>query len=167
MTTWVDAPGSDLDAVLGLRPDLHERWRAMERRVWAGGRVDPVILELARLRVAELLRADAQLAVRTREAAEAGLDEDLAASVSRWPRDDRFTPAMRAVLAYAETFVIDPHRLDDDDVAAVTEHLGEAGLTALTTGLALWEGIGRFERVMGVSAPTEPPTPAPTTGAPS
>jgi alkylhydroperoxidase family enzyme len=148
--TWVGAPSPDLDGVLSLRADLHGLWRDLEAELYAAPGLDPVVLELCRIRVAQLVGAPGQLAHRREVAVAAGLDEELVAALPDWPRDARFDVLARAAIAVAETFVIDPHRLEDADTEAVRDLAGDRGLATLMTGLAVWEGICRFEKVMGV-----------------
>ena len=94
--------------------------------------VDPVLLELCRLRVAMLLGCEAELQVRTPAAAAAGLDEATIAELSRWPTSDRFGSRERACLAFCEQFVIDVATLDDALAAAVADELGADGLVDFT-----------------------------------
>jgi alkylhydroperoxidase family enzyme len=104
-----------LDRVFGLRPNRYADLRALlavfvERRL-----VDPVVLELCRLRLAQLLGCGSELAVRWQPAADAGLDEAKVAALALWPSHPSFTDGERACLTVAERFVLDPHGLTDDE----------------------------------------------------
>jgi len=146
-----------LDRVFGLRPNLYADVRALlavfvERRL-----VDPILLELCRLRVAQLLGCAPELAIRWRPARDAGLDEAKIAVLPRWPTHPSFTDAERACLTVAERFVLDPHGLTDDEAAAARAHLGDAGLVALLEALALFDGFARFRVLLGVEPEADGP----------
>src|SRR5262245_48142384 len=149
------APGTmALDRVFGLCPDLYADYRAFLALFWTRDTVGPVVLELCRLRVAQLLRCEGELRLRYRPARAAGLEESKIAMLERWPTAPAFTDAERACLAYAEQFVLDAHGVTDAQAADVTARLGASGLVALTEALALFEGFARFRQVLGV-APEE------------
>jgi alkylhydroperoxidase family enzyme len=138
------------DRVLGWRPELLADYRAFLTELWTGGAVDPVVLELCRLRVAQLLGCEAELRLRYEPARAAGLGEAKIALLERWPTAAGFSEVERACLAYAEQFVLDVHGIDDGDAAALAAHLTPGGLVALTEALALFEGFARFRLVLGV-----------------
>jgi len=125
------------DTVLADHPDvrgaLDEAWAA----AWAS--VDPVLLELCRLRIATLLGCEDGLATRTPAAVEAGLDEAMVAALAGWPRDERFGARERACLAFTEQFVIDVAGLDDATAAAVRDELGDDGLADFVNALLVVE----------------------------
>jgi len=146
-----------LDRVFGLRPNLYADVRRLlalfsERRL-----IDAVVLELCRLRTAELLGCASELAVRWAAASDAGLTEAKVSVLARWPTDPAFTDAERACLTVAERFVLDPHGLTDDEAAAARRHLGDAGLVALLEALALFDGLARFRIMLGVEAERDRP----------
>ena len=101
--------------------------------------VDPVLLELCRLRIAALLGCDAEAAARTPAAREAGLEEATVAELAQWPTSPRFGPRERACLALSEQFVMDVASTPDELAHDVAEHLGGAGLADLVTALLVVE----------------------------
>lgn len=125
--SWLAA---SFDDALGLRPALRDDLRRFETSLWESG-VDPDVLDLCRLRVAQVLRCDAVLRATTRD-----LER-----LSRWPTE--FDARTRACLAFAESFVMDPRSITDDDAAAVVAQLGAAGLIAFTEALAIFDGLTR------------------------
>jgi alkylhydroperoxidase family enzyme len=166
--TWLpEQAGGDtaLDRVFGLRPDLYDRFRAFYAVFWTHQLVDPVVLELCRLRVAQLLGCESEQRVRYRPARDAGLTEEQVTQLPAWPQGAAFTDPQRAALAFAEQFVLDPHGIDDEQRDAVIDHLGVPGLVALCQALAVFEGFSRFRTILGVAGPagvTVVPAPAPT-----
>jgi alkylhydroperoxidase family enzyme len=82
---------------------------------------DPRLLELCRLRLAELIGHEQARGERTPEAVAAGLDEGQVAQLSAWPTSHAFDARERACLALAEQFAIDVKGIDQalvDDVRA-------------------------------------------------
>jgi alkylhydroperoxidase family enzyme len=126
-----------LDTMLARHPDVHDALADAWDAAWTS--VDPVLLELCRLRIAMLLDCPAELAARTPAAVTAGLDEAMVAALSGWPYDERFGPRERACLAFAEQFVIDVAGLDDATAFAVRDALGEDGLADFVNALLVVE----------------------------
>ena len=103
--SWLaEAPESSVDAVLKLRPELAERYDALIDTVWRSG-VDPVLLELCRIRMAQLLGDAAGAAARTPAAVVAGFSEQLAVRLDEWWSYPSFGEQERSALAVAEQFV--------------------------------------------------------------
>jgi hypothetical protein len=69
---------------LALLPEVGDRWHEFEATVWSGV-LDPVLLELCRVRVATLLRDDVGSSLRTPAAARAGVTDDLLGDLPNWP----------------------------------------------------------------------------------
>jgi alkylhydroperoxidase family enzyme len=177
MASWLPeaAPGATpVDRVLGLRPDLYAEVRTWYGHVWDPPVCDPVILELVRLRLAQLHRCRDQQAIRYALARERGLSEEQAAAVARWATEPAFSEAQRAALAFAELFVIDVHAVSDEDVDALRRHLSDAEIVGLCNALAVWDGFMRVRVLLGADEPPpgaspESPVlvPTPTAAAPS
>ncbi|MEM9711053.1 MAG: carboxymuconolactone decarboxylase family protein [Actinomycetota bacterium] len=146
--SWLVGPDASIDRALALRPELAELWHRLDDELWTDPTMDPIVLELCRLRVAQLHRASGSGAHRTRAAVDAGLTEELVDALPSWSTDDRFDATTRAALTVAELFVMDVHAVTDEQMAAVTAALGPSALTTFTTALAVWDGICRFERVL-------------------
>ncbi len=118
---------SDLGSVptlLAGRPDLLSRLEKLVGVV-EDGRIDPETLQLCRRRVGTLLGCPAHSGpVPTRE-----------------EMDSR----QRACVDFTEQFVLAHHDITDEDAAVVTAELGDAGMVAFTTALAVYDGFCRFE----------------------
>ncbi len=130
--TWLPrtAPGATPFArAFGLLPELHARYRAFYDLFWTTRPVDPALLELCRLHMAEILGCT------TSPRPELGDDPEQ-------------TPLRRACLALAEKFVLDPHGVTTAETDAVKVHLGDAGLVALVEALALFDGFLRFGAIL-------------------
>ena len=136
-------------AALGLSPTVGDELRRLLDEIWACG-VSPRVLELCRLRMAQLVGADAELA-RRHPAAAGAVDEDDVAALPAWPTSARFDEGERAAIAFAEKYVIDAHSVTDGDCERLNEHYTPVQLAGLTTGLAAFDALARVEVGLGVS----------------
>ena len=109
-----------------------------------------MLLELCRLRVAQLHAARFPLASRRPEARAAGLEEAKIAELDRWWRSPAFGDTERACLRFAEQFVLDAKGMSDEVALPVVAALGEAGTVALVEALAIFDGFGRFCRMLEI-----------------
>jgi alkylhydroperoxidase family enzyme len=161
--TWLPSISSDrcsFDDVFALRGDLHEAYRQFYALFWDQRLVDPVLLEVVRLRIAALNGCNAETRLRYRPALDAGLDEERACEAiagAAPPATSRLDLLERACLVLAEKFVLDVHAISDDDVAAVRDAIGEAPLVALIEAMALFDGFTRFRLILGVTASDDAP----------
>ena len=156
--SWLPETGpgrDDFERTFALRPNLFAAWRDFASVFWTWRLVDPVLLELCRLRIAQLHDARFPLATRMREASDAGLDEVKIAELERWWQSPAFTDVERACLRFAEQFVMDAQAIGDDEALPVIAALGDAGAVAFIEALALFDGFSRFCRMLGVAAAQE------------
>ncbi len=126
-----------LTTVFDAEPDIASHFAALELAAWDV--VDPVVLELCRLRIADLLGCDFEKHRRTQTAASAGLDEAKIAELAAWPTSDRFGPRDRACVAFCEQFVIDVSGMSDDLAVAVADQLGPQAFRDFVAALLVIE----------------------------
>jgi alkylhydroperoxidase family enzyme len=155
--SWLPLPAATADRdpferVFALRANLFEAWRDFAALFWTRRLVDPVVLELCRLRIAQLLGARYPQSVRTPQALAEGLQEARIAGLSDWWNRGEFSGAERACLRFAEQFVLDAKGITDADAAAVVSSLGEAGTVAFVEALAIFDGFSRFCCALDVEA---------------
>ena len=141
--------GAVIDHVLVGHPDVADALHAAHEAAWAV--VDPQILELCRLRIAQLLGSDAELSVRT---AGAGVDDELLTALPSWPTSPRFGPRERSCLALCEQSVIDVAGLLAAQTEAVTAELGAQGLADLVNALLVLEQRQRLRLAWTVLFPS-------------
>ena len=110
---------------------------------------DPVVLELARLRIATLLGANGELARRTAVARDAGVTEAKIDALPSWPSSPLFDARERACLALTEQFAMDASGVTDEQVADVTEHLGADGCYAFVQAVSVLETFQRACLTLG------------------
>jgi alkylhydroperoxidase family enzyme len=154
VTSWipdrVDGP-TEFARVFGLRENLFDHYRDFYARLWDPVVMDPVVLDLCRLRMARLLGCGGELTVRSRPAVEAGLSEDAVADLASWPTSPHFDETTRLCLGLAEQFVIDPSGISRADRTAVRSAVGGfSRLVGLTQAVAAFDGFLRFRTILGI-----------------
>jgi alkylhydroperoxidase family enzyme len=153
MPSWIpDVEGGDSEfgRVFGLRENLFRHYRDFYARLWDPKVMDPVILELCRLRVAQLVGNDSELTVRSRPAVEGGLSEEAVAALRSWPTERAYDETTRACLGFTEQFVIDPSEIDGTDRAVLRASVGFPRLVGLAQAVATFDGFARFRVVLGI-----------------
>jgi alkylhydroperoxidase family enzyme len=139
------SPGA-LDALATGAAEL----QVLYDELWDAG-VDPVTLELCRLRMATLIGSVTDMALREPRAVAAGLVEETVEDLPAWPTSERFTDAQRSAIGFAEQYVIDAHGFTDADMAAMHEHYTDPQLATLTTACATFDALARVRTVLATS----------------
>ena len=162
MTWLAGAPeaGTDWEALAARCPEPMEALADLVRAAWAD--TDPVLLELARLRIAALLGDPAAQARRTGRATEAGLSDDKVAALAQWPTSPLFSETERAGLALTEQFVIDANSVTDRSVADLADQLGPEASYAFVQAVSALETVQRACLTLGLTTVPDlvPPQPA-------
>ncbi len=144
-------------ALSRLRPGACELLTALNERVWQAG--DPVLLELVRVRVAQLIGNPAAARVRCEYAAAAAGPELEAkvAALPGYPGSPLFSAAERDVVEFTEQFVIDVGGTPEDMRAVLTGRYGTDGARALVTAIYVVEFTQRLQliaaRLLGDAEP--------------
>jgi hypothetical protein len=121
--TWLDDlpdGATDWERITRLMPEPFGGLSHLHRTVWETS--DPALLELCRLRMAELLGYEAALRFRNQKALSAGLTNEKASAVRHWPTSPLFTAQERAWLALTEQWLGDVNDIPDELMAGVLEH---------------------------------------------
>lgn len=113
-----------------LAPEAYAALKGLHNAAWES--LDPVLLELARLRYAQLLDDPEEF---TRRSPAAGLTEAKVGALSDWPTSPQFSDAERCVLALAEQMCGDVAGVTQTDVDAVLAHHGPATTYGLVQAL--------------------------------
>lgn len=154
--SWVLGGGAhSFGDLMALRPNLAADLAAFSEQLWHAPGIDPVTLELCRLRVAQLHGARAAFAERRPQAAAAGLTGERIARLADYGSDPGFSACERACLELAELFAMDPSAIDDATFAAVRDALGEPGTVALLEALAVFDGFSRAQVMLDAAPATE------------
>jgi len=123
--------------------------------------VDPVLFELARLRLAQLLECRFDQSMRLVAARDAGLTEDKVAALSSYATSPLFDARERAWLGYAEMYAISANDISDAQVADLLDFLTPEELVLLTRALWATDTLQRCCVVFGVGATDVVPTSLP------
>jgi hypothetical protein len=121
---------------------LAAAYEALWESVWNQRCVPADIIELCRLRLAQLHGARAELSIRHPAALRAGFEEAKAAVLLQpGPGvSQRFSAAERAALELAELHAMDPAMITDAVSDEVKRHFGEEGLVALIEAVGFIDG---------------------------
>lgn len=152
--TWFPTSGaggatsaSVLERVASLRPAYAAALRDVEAAVWGQDQLEPELLELCRLRIAQMLQADEQV---TEPPVRVVLDSVLLAQLRQWPTSDAFTERQRICLGFAEQLVVDAQGVSDEHAASVIATIGDGGFLVLTYACGFFETTQRASIVLGV-----------------
>lgn len=146
---WV-SNAIDRDATIRVLPDIAEAFGGLYQSLWTQSHLPAGILELCRLRLAqlhqcavEMQRHDSEVPVEKRE------------NLARWNMDSRFSDAERGCLAFTEVYAMDAQALTDEQAAAVKTHFGDAGLVLLVEALGIFDGMTRLSLLWQLPARVE------------
>jgi hypothetical protein len=157
--SWITetAATTSLEAILGQRPELLERYRAFYKTFWEDGLVPRRTLEICRLRIAHIHECAAELAIRDAQVPLA------AAEVAGLKRGDfsGFLAAEQVALNLAEQIPYQHHQITDAQMADAAAELTTPGAVSLLTALAFFDVGCRLRIVLDVGEEprqlTQPP----------
>ena len=93
------------------------------------------LMELVRLDLAYMHRAETETAVRRPEGRGLPKGKIDAVVAGNWHRDPQFSDAEKSVLNFAEYYFVDPETIPDEAAFAVKQHFGDSGLVCLIEAL--------------------------------
>jgi len=126
-----------LSAALRAGGVLADDYNAVSKAVWSQDHLPAALLDLSRLRLAQLHGADSELQLRLENGLEAAkIEALLAGNIST----GLFSAAELAVLDFTEIYAQDPAAISDDMADAIKRHFGEAGLVCLVEALGFIDG---------------------------
>jgi alkylhydroperoxidase family enzyme len=96
----------------------------------------PALVELCRLRIAQIVRGSDAALIDPSEAGAAGVTSAQLAELATWYTSDRFDATERACLQLAEYFCYSAQSVTDEIVAEVSANLTAEQVLALTN--AIW-----------------------------
>jgi hypothetical protein len=147
--SWIEERTADtpLEAVLGQRPELLERYRAFYQSFWEEGLLPRRILELCRLRIAAIHDCASEWAIRD---ADAALGTAELATLKRGEFSS-FSTSEQVALAVAEQIPYSHHQITDAQVAETEREFGAAGTVSLLTACAFFDVTSRLRLVLDVA----------------
>ena len=110
----------------------------------------PLLRSLVQVRVSQLVHCTFCIDLNAAIAAERAASMDKVWAVERWRDDDRFTPAERLALEYAEAMSRD-EGVDDDLAARVRAQFDEKALIELTALIAFQNLSARFNAALAIA----------------
>lgn len=153
-------PGpTDLDRVWGRRPEFYQAFMADHAR--SIERVDPVVVELSRLRMASMFGSAFALGLRYKPAIAAGLTEEKIASLHRYGDSPLFSEQERACLEFAEQFAIQASAIGDAEVAGLIAAIGPEATIYFVKALSVMDQLLRSTVAFDFETPTEAPATMP------
>ena len=132
-------------ALVRLRPEACGLLVMLNERVWQAG--PPVLLELVRVRAAQLIGNPAALRVRSPSADV--VPEAKIRALPDYPGSPQFSPAERDTVAFAEQFLIDVAGTTEAARAGLTRHFGPTGARALVSAIYVVEFTQRLQMIAG------------------
>jgi hypothetical protein len=116
--------------------------------LWQQSYIAPATLELCRLRLAQLHRAQVEW-----QRSDFALSASQRQALSSWNSSEAFSAAEKACLAYAEVYAMDASAITDELAAAVINYYGEPGLVTLMSALGLFDGMTRMSLLWQLDQP--------------
>ncbi|MCB1676818.1 MAG: hypothetical protein KDI01_11035 [Halioglobus sp.] len=145
---WITDEDTDFDALLGRLPGVGAPYRALFDSLWQQAYIPPAVLELCRVRMAQLHRSSTD-----QQQAAWPVDPLQRQALRQWPDAGAFSEAERACLAFAEVYAIDALAITDEQAEAVKRDYGDAGLVALIQALGVFDGMQRLGLIWHTSLP--------------
>lgn len=146
--TWFPEPTSGetaLDRVVNHRPAYADAMREVEAALWSQDALELEILELCRLRIAQLLGATGS----EHRAPGIAIEQSLLANLSRWPTASAFADRHRVCLGYAEQVLMDAQGVTDEQADEVIRAVGEDAFIVLTYACGFFETTQRAQLLLG------------------
>jgi hypothetical protein len=147
MNTTSITLGDAVSRAGGVATAFESMWQSL----WSQDRVPPALLELCRLRLAQMHGAAEELEV-THPAAQAPQAKRQSVICGRFATDGQFDPGEVAVLSLAEVYAQDPAAITDEMAEAVKGAYGDTGLVVLIEALGFIDGRIRMARLTNALA---------------
>jgi alkylhydroperoxidase family enzyme len=128
---------------------LLEQFKGFYGALWDEDMLDPALLEMLRLAVAQVHQCTPELAIR-HEAS--GLSDAKRAALSDWRSSAVFDAGEQACLAYAERIPFEHTAISDAEAQAVKSAIGEAGYVAFSVAVSLFDALCRVRMVMDMDS---------------
>ncbi len=132
---------TELEGVWGHRPAYFKIF--MDDYLASLERADPVLVELARIRLAQLVESEFDQTIRYEPARKAGLSEERISAIRDYPTSVLFTERERAVLEFTEQFAMQSSSITDEDCARLQQHLSPTEFIYLTKALGTADQFSR------------------------
>ena len=139
--TWFTEANTQQD-IIDMAPTLAPAFQDFYDSFWQLSSIPPMVLELCRLRVAQLHQSDYQWQHQQLE-----LSAEKRQSLSQWNTSSVYSQVEKNCLAFTEVYCMDPQAITDAQAEAVKSELGDAGLVALIEALGVFYGMTRVSQL--------------------
>jgi alkylhydroperoxidase family enzyme len=143
----VDGP-TELDRVWGRRDDYYRLFMADYRKSLSN--LDPVIVELCRVRMAQMVESSFDLSVRYAPAITAGLSEEKIAALADYPTSPLFTERERVAVEFTEQWVIQSSSITDEDVQRLLAVLTAKEFIYFCKALSVMDQFARANAIFAI-----------------
>lgn len=146
--TWLPieaSPLSERDAVLGLKSEVYELLRGMLATAWRI--TDPRLLDICRLRVAQMVGARADIS---------SADGQFLTGLSDWRSSSAFTERERAALGYAEQYHLDHKGITNSQKQELAHYLSPQEVVNFVWALHMNDAYARVLSLLDIE-PDSPP----------
>ena len=134
--------------ILGHCPEMFEQYLPFYDTWHNGGKVAPIIKEMARLKIARLNNCAICKGARFAVAQHAGLTEEKIAEIENFESSNSFTLQEKMALRFAEKLALNHHSIDDDFMKAMREQFTDPQIVELGMMIAQYLGFGRVLAVL-------------------
>jgi alkylhydroperoxidase family enzyme len=146
----------DLSGIETYRPRLGEAIGSY--RELLSSLVDPTLVELCRLRIAQVVRGSDEAPADPALARQVGISEAQLADLASWYTSEHFDATQRACLQLAEYFCYSAQSVTDAHVAEVRTHLSAEQVLGLTNAIWVEDSAERLSNFLAsLDAPQEAP----------
>jgi len=125
----------NIDGKLASAGSIAAQFRDLSAMFWDQAHIPPALLELCRLDLALLHKAEAEQAQRNPAVPVIDQAKIDAVLHEGWRKNPAFSAAEKAALDFTEYYFIDPQSIPDEIASAVIVHFCENGLVCLVEAL--------------------------------
>jgi alkylhydroperoxidase family enzyme len=118
-------------------------------------RVDPVLVELCRLRIAQMVGSDFDQSLRYIPARAAGLTEEKLRAVTLYPTSPHFSSRERMAVEFTEQWVMQSSAISDDDCDRLQQHLSVEEFISFVKALGVMDQFCRANSAFRISPAAE------------
>lgn len=139
---------TELDRVWGRRGDYFRLFMSDYRKSLSN--LDPVLVELSRLRISSMVESRFDSSIRYVPAREAGLSEMKISLLEDYPSSGLFSERERIVLEFTEQWVIQSSSISDEDVDRVQTVLTPEEFIYFCKALSVMDQFARANSIFDI-----------------
>ena len=121
---------------------------ALDRRA---SPLDPALRSLVTVRVSQINWCEFCVDINSATVLKRGVDEATLAELSRFETSERFSPAEKAALSYAEAITYSDRRTTPEHFVSLREHFDDDAIVELTALIAFQNLSSKFNAALGVA----------------